>query len=306
LLTASFISANSGNIGLIPALNDFTLAPIVSINKMHTSGYWTLTASSGITGGTYTVSATCTNMPGINSISGLRLLRRNNSASAWSLAGISLAASGSLSAPVIARSGLSTSGGEFGLGSDSSINPLPVKWLNVKARWEGSDARLLWSTSSEVNNSHFEIEQSLDNSTFRNLGTVKGMGTTFSTQQYSYTDYSPLTNDNRQIYYRIKQVDFDGKYVYSKTVSVISNEEDNSVRFVIFPNPTSGQLRLSNTSNKLISYSIYSMHGELISLGNSVEPHSTLLCKEELDGGVYWVMITSERQQKPFRLVVIK
>jgi hypothetical protein len=132
------------------------------------------------------------------------------------------------------------------------------------------------------------------------------MGTTFSTQQYSYTDYSPLTNENRQIYYRIKQVDFDGKYVYSKTVSVISNEEDNSVRFVIFPNPTSGQLRLSNTSNKLISYSIYSMHGELISLGNSVEPNSTLLCKEELDGGVYWVMITSERQQKPFRLVVIK
>lgn len=251
ILTAAFVSSNPGNTGLVPALNDFTIAPIVSINKMHISGYWTLTASSGITGGSYTATATCTNMPGINNISSLRLLRRSNSASAWSLSGTSVAATGTVSAPVVARSGLSA-GGEFGLGSDSTINPLPVKWLSVKAEWGGSDAKLSWSTASEDNNSYFQIEQSPDNVTFRNIATVKGMGTTSSVNQYAYTHHSPSTYNVKQIYYRIKQVDFDGKYEYSKIVSVSVNEKQQTGRFDISPNPSNSRVIIAGLKEEAI------------------------------------------------------
>jgi hypothetical protein len=256
ILTANFVASNPGNAGLVPALNDFTLAPIVSINKMHTSGYWTLTASNGITGGSYTVSATCTNMPGINSISSLRLLRRTNAASAWSLSGSSVAATGTVSAPVIARSGFLTAGGEFGLGSDSSVNPLPVKWLSVKAEWEGSNVKLLWSTSSEDNNSHFEIEQSLDNTTFQSLGKVNGMGTSSSVNQYAYTDLSPLTHNVKQIYYRIKQVDFDGKYEYSQTVNLAMPQEGMNQLLSIYPNPSAQSVWITGLTREAIIYDV--------------------------------------------------
>lgn len=288
LLTANFVSSNPGNTGLVPALNDFTLAPIVSINKMHTSGYWTLTASNGITGGAYTVSATCTNMPGINSLSGLRMLRRNNAVSAWSLTGTSIAATGTVSSPVIARSGFSTPGGEFGLGSDSSVNPLPVKWLNVKASWEGNDVKLLWSTSSEDNNSHFEIEQSMDNAAFKMVGKVKGMGTASSVSHYTYTDLSPLTDNIKQVYYRIKQVDFDGKYEYSKTVNVTSIAEHN--QFTIHPNPSSTIIKLGGLTGEAVICDILGTEVLRIS-GNGDQDISGL------QQGVYFIKSEKETQK---------
>ncbi|MFI5222393.1 MAG: LamG domain-containing protein, partial [Bacteroidia bacterium] len=133
ILTAMFNSTNPGSSGLNPALNDFSISPIVSVNKAAPNGYWTLTASNGLAGGTYTSTVTATGFYGISNDSALRLLRRSNASSAWSLTGAAVIPTGPNSAPIVKRTGITSIGGDFGIGSDSTINPLPVLLLNFTA-----------------------------------------------------------------------------------------------------------------------------------------------------------------------------
>jgi hypothetical protein len=93
--------------------------------------------------------------------------------------------------------------------------PLPVELLYFK----GSENNfLIWETASEKNNEGFEIQKSLDMVNWEVDGFVKGSGTTSITTSYSY-----LTNDNRSLYYRLKQIDFDGSFSYSKVIFMMKN-----------------------------------------------------------------------------------
>ena len=68
---------------------------------------------------------------------------------------------------------------------------------------------LSWKTASEINNSHFEIERSNNGKDFIKIGEIAGQGTSNSTKRYQFTDKNP---GSAQQYYRLKQVDFDGKF----------------------------------------------------------------------------------------------
>jgi hypothetical protein len=94
---------------------------------------------------------------------------------------------------------------------------LPVKLTKLEVTNDTKSAVLTFTTASERNNSHFEIERSADGQTFRNIGEVKGAGNSNEEQSYRFTDQYPVNGIN---YYRIKQVDFDGKFEYSKVVTV--------------------------------------------------------------------------------------
>jgi hypothetical protein len=96
---------------------------------------------------------------------------------------------------------------------------LPVELTTFDAQNTKGSNRLAWSTASEKNNEGFDIERSVDGTAFQKIGFVKGNGTTNQPQQYTYTDalVGAVT------YYRLKQVDTDGKFEYSKVVSVESN-----------------------------------------------------------------------------------
>ncbi len=74
-----------------------------------------------------------------------------------------------------------------------------------------------WETVTEKNNEGFDVERSMDNKTFTKIGNVSGRGTTTERQSYTYTDNS---SSGGKIYYRLKQLDYDGSYAYSKTIEV--------------------------------------------------------------------------------------
>lgn len=93
----------------------------------------------------------------------------------------------------------------------------PVELKNIKVSKKNAAAELSWQTATENNNSHFDIERSNDGVKFSRLDAVKGNGTTNIVQNYTFTDDAPLKNIN---YYRLRQVDFDGKETVYKTVSV--------------------------------------------------------------------------------------
>jgi hypothetical protein len=118
---------------------------------------------------------------------------------------------------------------------------LPVQLVEFKAVLQKSDVKLDWSTASEKNNDHFVVERSHDGKTFSEIGKVKGKGTVSTKQMYTFTDFAATESRADVLYYRIKQVDTNGKKSYSKIRSVAINPE--SIYAVkLFPNPAQDYL----------------------------------------------------------------
>lgn len=100
----------------------------------------------------------------------------------------------------------------FGIGGSSSPVPIELIYFNVKP--EGNQAVLEWATATELNNSHFEVQRSLDGKSWKNIKNVRDKGNSFITTTYKTKDEAPAPTLN---YYRLKQVDLDGSYKYSET-----------------------------------------------------------------------------------------
>ena len=112
---------------------------------------------------------------------------------------------------------------------------LPVELSRFEGTVEGCNIRLTWTSESEENFSHYEIERSTDRQNFETLGQVNGGGGLFSAT-YQFLDNN--TSDNN--YYRLKMVDNDGTFEYSKTINIVPNCDviDN---VLVYPNPVSNQ-----------------------------------------------------------------
>lgn len=101
---------------------------------------------------------------------------------------------------------------EIALGS--TIEVLPVELTSFVATAKSNAVELVWKTASEINNDRFEIERSNDNANFAKIGFVRGNGTTTEAKEYRFVDEGV----SGKLYYRLKQVDFDGAFAYSPVV----------------------------------------------------------------------------------------
>ncbi|MBI5856473.1 MAG: hypothetical protein HZB42_02385 [Sphingobacteriales bacterium] len=140
-------------------------------------------------------------------------------------------------------------------------NPLPVKLISFNAilSQDQSKVNLTWTTAQEMNASHFIVERSIDGITFNEAGMVFAVGNTNEQQNYQYSD--KIANINSSIiYYRLRQVDVDGKSMYSETRIIrISKQTDNAITIVTFPNPVTSEVRItipSNWQNKRVVYEV--------------------------------------------------
>lgn len=110
---------------------------------------------------------------------------------------------------------------------------LPVELLAFQAKAEKEAIVLGWTTASEIDNSHFEIERSEDAKTFKKIGEQKGQGTTLTQHHYEFSDVYALKNQT--YYYRLKQVDTDGTYSYSNIQT--ARIEASVADLLVYPNP---------------------------------------------------------------------
>lgn len=118
---------------------------------------------------------------------------------------------------------------------------VPVKLIDFNAKEISNDQiQLTWLTSQEQNNDKFIIEKSTDTKNWVSIGEVVGSKNSTSLQMYNYIDY--VTENNSILYYRLKQVDFDGKYEYSKVVS--QNIHSSHYELQVYPNPTEKNVKL--------------------------------------------------------------
>jgi serine protease AprX len=142
-----------------------------------------------------------------------------------------------------------------------SIVTLPVSLVSFKIVNNQNRNKLEWITAFEKNHSHFEIEKSNNGSEFLQLGFVKGGEFSKETKHYEFVDM--LNVSEELTYYRLKMVDLDGKFEYSKIVS-IKNETDFEMK--IIENPISDELAIQ-FGNKIkgeINVQIFDLLGKNI------------------------------------------
>jgi len=114
--------------------------------------------------------------------------------------------------------------------------PLPITLTSFRAAAQGAAVGLSWATASEQNSASFEVQRAAPNQAFSTLGTVAGAGTTQQAHTYRYVDMAPLLTT---AYYRLKQVDTDGKYTYSPVVAVLAaTQAAPALALRSYPNPT--------------------------------------------------------------------
>lgn len=121
---------------------------------------------------------------------------------------------------------------------------LPVSFISFNAKAENCRALLKWQTGTEVNNSHFIIERSTNGVTFTAIGSVSAAGNSTTIQTYQFTDEAPVSGIN---YYRITQVDFDGKYTSTETKSIRIQCNGNTAAVKVYPNPAASQVSIQSS-----------------------------------------------------------
>lgn len=172
----------------------------------------------------------------------------------------------------------------FALARYNNDDVLPITLFNFTASNEKGKILLNWQTASELNNAYFVVERSSNpNNGFINIGNVANKNSAQGAK-YIYEDVHPFIGKN---YYRLKQVDKDNSFTYSKTV--LADVLSSSVK--VYPNPVKDILNIDITDDlKNTTLSIISASGNVIKQLFLSELNNTLNIKE-FPAGVYYVVI---------------
>ncbi|HRB00763.1 MAG TPA: T9SS type A sorting domain-containing protein [Ignavibacteria bacterium] len=191
------------------------------------------------------------------------------------------------------------------------VDPLlPVELSSFSSSTSGSDVTLNWSTSSETNNSGFDIERSSVSGTWSKVGNVTGNGTSITTNNYSYTDKN-LTSGNYS--YRLKQIDFNGNFEYfnlsNEVIVGIPVKYDLSQNY---PNPFNPSTKINYTlpTEGLVSIKIFDMSGkEVMSLVNEVKTagyYSVNFNASNLSSGIYFYSLSAADFTDTKKMMLVK
>ena len=189
---------------------------------------------------------------------------------------------------------------------------VPVELLAFTASINNSEVQLLWSTASELNNQGFEIERSINNvDNFVTIGFVEGKSSSTEINYYSFSDQPDLSGTNK-LFYRLKQVDFDGTFAYSDVVQVIY---DVPTAFVInqnFPNPFNPSTRITYFLPKesFVSIKIYDFLGrEVKTLVNdflSTGSYEIVFDASDMTSGTYFYTMVAGNYSSTKKMLLLK
>ncbi|MFK7948805.1 MAG: T9SS type A sorting domain-containing protein [Saprospiraceae bacterium] len=187
---------------------------------------------------------------------------------------------------------------------------LPVELTYFKGQVIAEGNLLTWQTASEENNDGFEVQRSADGNEWETIDFVIGNGTTLDVQNYEYIDMNVLGRDVLvKRLYRLKQIDFDGQFEYSKIVSI----ENNTAKVEVsdfYPNPSSSglvNLDFTASNDDDVTISVFDMTGKLmINQVRQVTEGSNLLNFDfsTLNKGIYFIKIGNENNTIMRKLII--
>lgn len=192
-----------------------------------------------------------------------------------------------------------TSFSDFVLASTEAVagpgnNPLPVSLTSFTARREAAGVRLRWATATERNNSHFEVQRSLDGQVFTVLKALPGHGNSTAAQEYAWLDETRAGNG--LAYYRLRQVDADSTGTYSSVVAV----KTEAVRTGAFPNPAHDRLNFYAAAGD--AYRVLDALGRPVLAGQATAGMNAIAIND-LRSGIYCLEIISAQGRTLYRVV---
>ena len=151
--------------------------------------------------------------------------------------------------------------------TDTTLLPIKLVSLIGKATSQGN--KISWSTSSEINSASFIVERKLVSGDFETIGEISAKGNSAGIVNYSFVD-NKLPVGLGTNYYRIAEVDKDGKIVYSSVISIATENSLKSITFGLYPIPTHQILNVKfTTSNSgTLNLSITDILGRIIKTEN--------------------------------------
>jgi Ice-binding-like/Secretion system C-terminal sorting domain len=168
-----------------------------------------------------------------------------------------------------------------------ALMALPIQLLSFTGACDGQNVLLKWSTASEVNNSYFTLERSIDALNWLQIERVQGAGNSVDILDYSSIDRSQNTETG---YYRLKQTDFDDAFKYSATIGVGNCQKYGLENFHLYPNPSNGRINLTPNVEADAGYSIdiFNSAGGKVNGSTGFQSHFDLSADQP---GIYFVQI---------------
>ncbi len=166
-------------------------------------------------------------------------------------------------------------------------SPMPVIYLNSPiAKIYKTKSHISWSVSTQINNEKYIIEHGTDAKSYTEIGEIKGDGTSAHEKHYTYIHETPSIGINC---YRIKQVDYDGKYSYSDLASV---RYDGTEATSIYPNPATSKVTITTTAQATLQ--IIDVYGRVIRRQDLSEGQNTINLSE-LPTGILIFVVGDQR-----------
>lgn len=177
---------------------------------------------------------------------------------------------------------------------NGNFSVLPVRFLSFTA--QGSDEKVLlnWKTTNERNTDHFDIQRSVDGTSFTTIGNVHASGNSNLVIPYAFDDAKPMHGLN---YYRLKEIDLDGSVSYSQIVSV---RFDKNVMVLIIPNPVKDVLNVQLITSEFTTASVFDASGKLVAKQN-IRSANVQVNTSKLPKGWYLLKLEGKtNRQYPF------
>ena len=172
------------------------------------------------------------------------------------------------------------------------VSPLPVDLIDFTATEAHLDVLLSWQTKSETNNKSFQIERYTDDNDWQQIAEISGAGTSSNQNNYSFLDQNI---SSQHIYYRLKQIDFDGKITQSEVIGIDRSEISNDISISVYPNPTSDRLVI--LGKNIQHFNIINSIGQQINMDGLIESNTKnqlVLDVSRLKNGVYFIKASLE------------
>ncbi len=291
---AGCIAANYNNVDGANTISNWLISPQLNLQNGAVIKFWTRTSTPGTTeypdnlqvrlstaGASVDVGTTNTSL----GVFTTQLLEINPSFSTgiypqtWSEYTITLSGITGTVAGRIAFRYYVTDGGPSGNNSDvvaidqfnyAQITPITLLNFSAVSATENK-VNLLWATGCEINNAFFSIERSLDGKAFSEIGKVATQGNVCATQEYMYSDETiAALKSVTSVYYRLKQVDIDGKYSYSNIVLLKLRNKGKLDIVNTYFNSGTLNIKFNNEAQEKATISITDLTGKII-LTNTVQ-----------------------------------
>ena len=210
---------------------------------------------------------------------------------------------------------------------EGSQLPLPVELVLFEGSLtDSSTIKLSWQTATEVNNFGFEIERMTESTLsgvedWENIGFVQGHGTTNSPKEYSFVDNLTLNPNLNRVSYRLKQIDNDGTFAFSKEITVdltsITGVDDENIpnEFSLsqnYPNPfnPSTTIKFGLPVNSKVKLEVYNILGQrvaaLINKEMNAGYHYIEWDGSNISSGIYFYRIITPQSVKTKKLILLK